>query len=70
MKKVYCKNCKYFRNCGYFGNCVKILKNAKYSEFNGEQVTSLIYNNIENNKNGLCSYYEEKPKPRWKFWVK
>jgi len=67
MKKIYCKNCRWYQTvgCGYYAirACYKVLsmedtpieREAKFAECEIQ------------NKNNDCKYYTCK---RYKFWVK
>ena len=64
MKKVYCKDCKFFNNYNYQALCVMSTKNKNYI-FGGQCYSEQLV--IEKNKNGNCRDYQKK---RYKFWIK
>ena len=74
MKKIYCKNCKYWYEMSnyYFligDHCSYELfkKNKKISEITGQSRGSHTSINFEEeNKNNNCPYYKKK---WWKFWL-
>ena len=74
MKKVYCKNCKYYRRetltgnpyCGASKKYGKML-HSKDNFLEKSKSFREVWFADEINKNNDCPYYKRK---WWKFWIK
>ena len=80
MKKVYCKNCKWFsilvKSCQHSDYEYPTgTRDNKYFKADGiplkkekPKYLKILSDYWRYNKNNNCPYYKEKPK-WWKFWV-